>query len=167
MSPSAWLPPCSRIAAITIPLQERLEVRQALQALLAQLPADTLAARCVRPLQRYIDSCVAAGLGATRVQVGPMQYNAGMRRPVHALPTWLLGWPPSQVPAPRSMHQCLQVYRAFHKARPLPRGPRLLQVIMAGVLLDVLRQANEDAGGIIPYTGAQPRGLLGRSAKPI
>ncbi len=62
---------CSRIVAITVPMQERLQVRQALQALLAQLPADTLAARCVRPLQRYIDSCVAAGLGATRLQVGP------------------------------------------------------------------------------------------------
>lgn len=44
-------------------------MRQALQKLLARLPADALAARCVRPVQRYIDSCVAAGLGATRVQV--------------------------------------------------------------------------------------------------
>lgn len=26
------------------------------------------------------------------------------------------------------------------------------QILMAGVLLDVLRQANEQAGGIIPYT---------------
>jgi hypothetical protein len=24
---------------------------------------------------------------------------------------------------------------------------------MAGVLIDVLRQANEDAGGVVPYTG--------------
>lgn len=27
------------------------------------------------------------------------------------------------------------------------------QVLMAGVLLDVMRQANEDAGGLIPYSG--------------
>ncbi|KAL4425546.1 hypothetical protein ABPG75_009562 [Micractinium tetrahymenae] len=89
-----------RIVTVTVPLQERLQVRQALQALLARLPADTLAARCVRPVQRYIDSCVTAGLGATRVQV-----------------------------------------------------------IMAGVLLDILRQANEDAGGIIPYTEFHSRSL--------
>ena len=44
-------------------------MRRALQALLSRLPADVLAARCVRPVQRYIDSCVHAGLGATRAQV--------------------------------------------------------------------------------------------------
>ena len=60
---------CSRVVAVTLPAQERLAVRQALQALLSRLPADVLAARCVRPVQRYIESCVHAGLGATRVQV--------------------------------------------------------------------------------------------------
>ena len=60
---------CSRIVAVTLPGQERLAVRRALQALLSRLPADVLAARCVRPVQRYIDSCVHAGLGATRAQV--------------------------------------------------------------------------------------------------
>lgn len=73
----AWLPPRSRVAATTVPMQERLQVRQALRALLAQLPADTLAARCVRPVQRYIDTCVAAGLGATRVQVGARRARRG------------------------------------------------------------------------------------------
>ena len=64
---------CSRILAVTLPGQERLAVRRALQALLSWLPADVLAARCVRPVQRYIDSCVHAGLGATRVQVCGVQ----------------------------------------------------------------------------------------------
>ena len=59
----------SRITSVTLPAQERLPVRRALQALVARLPADTLAARCVRPVQRHIDACVAQGLGATRVQV--------------------------------------------------------------------------------------------------
>ena len=60
----------SRIVGVTLPARERLPVRQALQRLLARLPADALAARCVRPVQRHLDACVAQGLGATRVQVG-------------------------------------------------------------------------------------------------
>lgn len=58
-----------RIVGVTLPARERLPVRQALQRLLARLPADALAARCVRPVQRHLDACVAQGLGATRVQV--------------------------------------------------------------------------------------------------
>lgn len=60
----------SRIVGVTLPARDRLPVRQALQRLLARLPADALAARCVRPVQRHLDACVAQGLGATRVQVG-------------------------------------------------------------------------------------------------
>ena len=83
----------SRVVSVTVPARERLPVRLQLTRLLSTLPGDVLAARCVRPVQRYIDGCVRAGLGATRVQV-----------------------------------------------------------MMAGVLLDILRQASEDGGGIIPYT---------------
>ena len=58
-----------RIISVTLPPGERLAVRQALTSLLSTLPAEVLAGRCLRPLQRYIDSCVQSGLAATRVQV--------------------------------------------------------------------------------------------------
>ncbi|PSC76156.1 ubiquitin-ligase E3 [Micractinium conductrix] len=90
----------SRIVGVTVPAQDRLGVRQALQALLERLPPDVLAALCVRPVQRHIDSCVSAGLGATRVQV-----------------------------------------------------------LMAGVLLDIVRQAAAASGGRIPYTEFHNRSL--------
>lgn len=57
-----------RIVAVTLPAQERLPVRRAAQAMLSRLPADVLAARCVRPVLRFIEGCVQTGLGATRVQ---------------------------------------------------------------------------------------------------
>lgn len=43
---------------------------QALQELLLGLPPEVFAARCVRPVQRYLDGLVRAGkLGAARLQV--------------------------------------------------------------------------------------------------
>jgi hypothetical protein len=80
-----------RILSTTLPTQQRIPVRRALQRLLGQLPAEAFAARCVRPVQKYLTHLVTTGrLGAGR-----------------------------------------------------------LEAMMAGVLIDVLRQANEDAGGKI------------------
>lgn len=123
-----------RVVAVTLPAQERLPVRHALRALLARLPADVLAARCIRPVQRYIDACVQQGLDAMRVQVrrqGPRRAagRVEQQQQVPGLPCLLSG---------------------AHLLLPLPRW----QVLGAGVLLDVLRQANEEAGGIVPFTGA-------------
>lgn len=83
-----------RIIAMSLPAHQRIPVRRALQKLLGLLPAETFAARCVRPVQRYLSHLVERGrLGAGR-----------------------------------------------------------LEAMMAGVLLDVLRQSNEDCGGKIPYS---------------
>lgn len=83
-----------RIIAMSLPAHQRIPVRRALQKLLGMLPPDTFAARCVRPVQRYLSNLIERGrLGAGR-----------------------------------------------------------LEAMMAGVLLDVLRQANEDSGGKIPYS---------------
>ncbi|KAI3438759.1 hypothetical protein D9Q98_001177 [Chlorella vulgaris] len=89
-----------RIISVTLPPGERLVVRQALTSLLSTLPAEVLAGRCLRPLQRYIDSCVQSGLAATRVQL-----------------------------------------------------------MMAGVLVDIVRQASEDGGAAIPCTEFHNRRL--------
>jgi hypothetical protein len=41
---------------------------------------------------------------------------------------------------------------------PAARSPPCAQVMMAGVLLDVMRAANEEHGGIVPYSGGEGRG---------
>lgn len=80
-----------RILSTSLPAAQRIPVRRALQNLLGQLPAEAFAARCVRPVQKYLTHLVTSGrLGAGR-----------------------------------------------------------LEAMMAGVLIDVLRQANDDTGGKI------------------
>lgn len=74
-----------RIVAVTLPAAERLPVRTALQVALAKLPTDVLAARCVRPVLRYIESCVAAGLRATRLQA--RRRSSGALAVVHGVRT--------------------------------------------------------------------------------
>lgn len=91
---------------------------QGLERLLRRMPAEAFAARCVRPVQRYLSHIVLSGrLGAAR-----------------------------------------------------------LEVMMVGVLLDVMRQANDDGGGIIPYTefynevrAKRPHSWLetGQAARPL
>jgi hypothetical protein len=80
-----------RIVSTVLPAPQRIPVRRSLQKLLGQLPAEAFAARCVRPVQKYLTHLVTTG----RLRAGR------------------------------------------------------LEAMMAGVFLDVLRQANDDIGGKI------------------
>lgn len=137
-----------------MPAQDRLGVRQALQALLERLPPDVLAALCVRPVQRHIDSCVSAGLGATRVQVGGAARMVMVcRRGDRCMCKRCSGGEELE----ESDGACVSARGRLPDA-PAIHVPRFhpAQVLMAGVLLDIVRQAAAASGGRIPYTGAWP-----------
>jgi hypothetical protein len=70
-----------RLLSVTLPPAQRIPVRAALQQLLGRLPPDVLAARCVRPVQRYLEHLVARGkLGAARLEVGEKREEKGREK---------------------------------------------------------------------------------------